>query len=112
MNEHQEQSAFIEWCDAKGQPYSSIYAVPNGGHRHIMTAVRLKKEGQRAGVPDLFLPLPNGKFHGLFIEMKTKTGRLTDKQLYWFDLLMLRGYKCVMCRGCDEAIKTITEYVG
>ena len=48
-----------------------MYAIPNGGKRHIHTAVVLKQTGVKSGVPDIFLPVRRGK-HGLFIEMKRK----------------------------------------
>ena len=52
-------------------------------------------------------------FCGLAIEMKReKGGVVSDEQQAWIDGLNNAGYKAVVCRGYDEAIKTITEYLG
>ena len=41
-----------------------LFAIPNGGARHIGTAIKLKSEGVTAGVSDLFLMIPSGQKHG------------------------------------------------
>ena len=52
-------------------------------------------------------------YWGLAIEMKReKGGVVSDEQQAWIDGLNNSGYKAVVCRGYDEAIKTITEYLG
>jgi hypothetical protein len=45
------------------------HAIPNSGRRACGTAVKLKKDRVRPGVPDLFLPAAIGGFHGLYVEM-------------------------------------------
>lgn len=67
------------------------FAVPNGGHRHIRTAAKLKAEGVRRGVPDLCFVLPGGRFAGL--ELKAKHGRLSDDQKAFRDhVTSLQGW--------------------
>ena len=46
-----------------------IFAIPNGGKRHIGTARKLKAEGVRSGVPDIFLACPRMPydFHDLIV---------------------------------------------
>lgn len=109
--EHKEQKALIEWCDRMGPPESLIFAIPNGGHRHVAVAAKLKAEGVRAGIPDLFLPIPNNYFHGLFIEMKTKTGRPTQAQADRVAQLNKHGYCAVVCYGWDSARARIKDYL-
>lgn len=111
MSEHDEQKALIDWCDCMGEPYSKIYAIPNGGHRHKAIAGKLKAEGVRPGVPDLKLPIPNDRYHGLYIELKTKQGRVTDRQAHRIAQLNEDGYLAVACHGWDAARKLITDYV-
>lgn len=57
------------------------FAVPNGGYRHMHTAMKLKAEGVCPGVPDLVFVLPGGRFGGL--ELKAEKGRLSDDQKNW-----------------------------
>ena len=103
----------MRWFDAtyphlKGR----IFAIPNGGSRHKVEAMRLKMEGVRAGVPDLFLPIAaNGK-HGLFIEMKrSKGGRLSPQQHDWLAYLSGADYQAHCCAGFDEASACIVSYL-
>ena len=110
--EHQHQVAVIKWFDLQ---YPSLrgrlYASPNGGHRYKSVAVKLKAEGVRSGIPDLTLPVPNGGYHGMFIEMKTPKGRVTDTQKDWIDFLNAYGYYAVVCFGSDQARAEIKAYL-
>ena len=72
----------------------------------------MKAEGVSAGVPDICIPVPNKKYHGLYIEMKRqKGGRVSEKQKEWIDRLNSLGYLVVVCRGFDEAREVIEEYI-
>jgi hypothetical protein len=73
-------------------------------------ANKLKAEGVRAGVPDVFLAVPSGGYHGLFIEMKTSKGRISDSQVAWFNKLESVGYRCVLCWSWQDAVTAIEEY--
>jgi len=78
MSEHQEQCALMRMCRLHERKYPGlelIHSIPNGGARHIAVAAKLRAEGVRAGVPDIFLPVPRGSAHGLYIELKRKGGR-------------------------------------
>jgi len=73
--EHQIQVACVRWFRLQYSKLSlNLFAVPNGGRRDKVTAGKLKAEGVVAGVADLLLLVPSGCFHGLAIEMKTRTG--------------------------------------
>ena len=63
-----------------------------------------------SGVPDLFLPVPIGAYHGLFIEMKSDKGRLSENQQWFLNKVELLGYKIAVCYSANEAIKTIENY--
>jgi len=108
--EHQIQSAFFKWWDMN---YRSplAWAVPNGGFRHITTAIKLKLEGVRPGIPDVFISIPKGKWSGLFLEFKTKTGTLTKPQKFYLDALSKAGYQTAVVRSVDEAISVVHEYM-
>lgn len=43
-----------------------MYHVPNGGKRDAATAVALKRQGVKAGVPDIMLPAARAGYHGLY----------------------------------------------
>lgn len=79
--------------------------------------------GTKAGFPDLFVFVPKGGYHGLFIELKTpkgktadgktrRAGEVSDNQEMMIELLSSQGYKAVVCYGYDEAVQAIKEYLG
>ena len=111
ISEHQEQVMLITWFRMQYKQYRlHLWAIPNGGSRHIVTAVNLKAEGVLAGVSDLFLMIPKGEYHGMFIEMKAKTGSVSDKQKEFMAAASSMNYLAVVCYGFDEAKTAITKY--
>ena len=114
MSEHDEQVALFQRIKLLANKYPELhllFAIPNGGHRHLAVAKKLKAEGVKAGVPDLCLPVPKGQFHGLWIEMKVKPNRTTQSQRKWLTALHEQGYKTKVCYGQDEAWDCIMEYL-
>ena len=109
-SEHQEQAAVVQWMCLQF-PGLSVFAIPNGGHRHKATAARLKAEGVRPGLPDLMIPVPwNGK-HGLFVEMKRqKGGQVSAAQHEVIATLRAWGYAVEVCPGFEAAKAAIEEY--
>lgn len=115
QEEHEEQRTLMQWwalySKSKGLSECLLFAIPNGGFRHISVAMKLKQEGVRAGVPDLFLALPRGNYHGLFIEMKkAKGGRVSDSQNAVMTSLVRQGYACAVCHGWTAARLQIERY--
>jgi len=110
MTEHQEQVALIKWFRVQ-HPKLIMFAIPNGGARHIVTAMNLKAEGVLSGVSDLFLMKATSKYHGMFIEMKTKKGKLSPVQKYFIEQAELQGYKAIVTHGFEEAQAGIQNYL-
>lgn len=110
------QRQVLQWSKHKrygGEAlFDHIVHVPNGGHRHIATAKRMKAQGVKAGYPDLLIDIPAGGYHGLRIELKRdKGGRLSDLQKTWLDRLTEQGYRAVVCAGFDATINEIKTYL-
>lgn len=115
--EHSEQVNLMKWwalaCHSFGLDERTLFAIPNGGERNVIVARRMKDEGVRAGVPDLFLAWSDRKYGGLFIELKKpKGGRVSDVQKLYIELLNESGYKAVVCNGWEAAKQAITDYLG
>lgn len=115
--EHTEQVNLMKWwslaCHKYGLDERVLFAIPNGGERNIIVAARLKAEGVRSGVPDLFLACCRNGYNGLFIEMKkTKGGRVSDNQKCYMDILKSSGYAAVVCHGWNEARQAIESYLS
>lgn len=114
--EHSEQVNLIQWwalqCKRFGIHEQLLFAIPNGGQRNIITAKRMKDEGVRAGIPDLFLAVPRGRFHGLFVEMKKpRGGVVSDAQKACMEMLSSNDYCVAVCRGFIDAQEAIKGYL-
>ena len=113
--EEQEQAAVMEWAMLMEKQYPELRLmmhIPNGGLRSKAEAVRFKRIGVKAGVPDLFLPVARGGFHGLWVEMKRqKGGRLSDEQKAWIDALTAEHYLAVRADGAEQACDVIYKYL-
>jgi hypothetical protein len=111
-SEHDEQVVVVRWFDlCFPQLAGLLFAIPNGGHRHIAVAGKLKAEGVRPGVSDLMLPIARYGFHGLFIEMKSLKGSPSSSQLEFMERVTEQGYLAACCKGADAAMDTIKSYL-
>lgn len=113
-SEAEEQELLIKWAGANRGKYPALHRlfhIPNGGQRHPAEATHLKKMGVKAGVPDLFLPFPCNGFHGLWVEMKSLTGRPTALQLDWLEFFRKSGYAAFVCVGFEAARDCIVAYM-
>jgi hypothetical protein len=115
-NESKSQQALITWWAYTWRQYklpceALLFAIPNGGARRIVEAVIMKREGVRKGIPDLFLAVPRGRYHGLFIEMKTTLGRLSPEQKCVGSFLSDGGYCWIVARSTQDAMTIIDRYL-
>lgn len=108
LSEAEEQIQVVEYCELKGIP---IYHIPNERKCSAKAGARLKAQGVKAGVPDLCIPIPNDKYHALYIEMKAKGGKITNQQKQWIELLRSNGNLAVVCYGAKNAIALIELYL-
>lgn len=106
--EEHEQTKVCVYLAKRGLPY---FCIPNGGKRGMLEAMRLKRSGVMAGIPDLMIPVACGKWHGLFLEMKKeKGGIVSESQKYWIEILRGQDYKVEVCHGANHAIDEIAHY--
>lgn len=114
--EAQEQTAVFNWAAVMVRRWPELrllHHIPNGGSRNAREAHNLRMQGVKAGVPDIFLPVARGGWHGLYIEMKRrKGGRLSDEQAAMLEALREQGYCAWVCKGANDAIDLITGYLG
>lgn len=114
--ESTEQTTLIAWANLQSKTIpelARLYAVPNGGSRHMLEAVNLKRQGVKKGIPDLCLPVPRHGRHGLYIELKRTSGSTTSKeQKEWIAYLNGVGYVAVICKGFEEAKAAILDYLN
>lgn len=113
-HEANEQEALFDWARLMRGKYPELdllYHIPNGGSRNRLEAANLKRQGVKAGVPDLCLPVARGKYHGLYIEMKYGKNKTSENQNIWLKALAAQGYAAAVCYGWQEAQELITKYL-
>lgn len=108
--EHQLQVNCVNWFRYQ-YPNVLIMAIPNGGNRNLITAMKLKAEGVVSGVPDLFIPVSNGKYHGMFIEMKYGKNKPSENQIKIMDILLKNGYECKVIYTIEKFIEEVNKYL-
>lgn len=87
-----------------------VLHIPNQRQTSPQHGFMLKRMGVWAGCADLFFPRSNSVKKGLFIELKTLTGKPTDKQIAFLEAMECEGYSTSICYGSEEAIETIKEF--
>ena len=73
-----------------------VFAVPNGGSRHVREAHNLKLQGVTAGVSDLVVLLPKGR--AVFVELKSPdgSGRQSPAQRDFEDTVKALGFEYLL----------------
>ena len=114
QHEAYEQELLFQWAELQAHKYPSLrmmYHIPNGGSRNKLEAYNLKKQGVKAGVPDICLPYPCGGYHSLYIELKYGKNKPTPEQTAWLTALSALGHKTAVCYGWESASKVIINYL-
>ena len=113
--EYEEQVELFEWIEKNKDAYKElefIFATLNGVRLPMGLAMKSKRMGMKAGVPDIIFPIPRGHYHGLFIEMKrTKGGVVSPDQIKWQTFLVNNNYYHQVCRGARQAVEIIMTYL-
>jgi hypothetical protein len=113
--EHDAQVALFRWAEMMSGKYPALkllFAIPNGRHRHIAVAKKLKAEGVKSGVPDIFLLYASNGYHGFFIEMKSSKGKISTEQQWWANKIGENGYAHSLCFSWMAAANMIMDYLG
>ncbi len=119
--EDDHQAAYFKWVRLMEQSdsrYSNIIAIPNGGRRDVREAARMKVGGVKAGVSDVFVSVPCGGFHGLWMELKRprvkhqQAPAVSAAQKAWQAQQSALGYAVAVCFGWESARLITEQYLG
>ena len=105
------QKGCVRWL-ALQHPKCVFWANTIESKSSVITAAKHKAMGQKAGVPDLFIAEPSGYYCGLFIEFKSKTGRVRKEQQVMLDDLTERKYSCHVVRTFEHFMEIVTKYLN
>lgn len=108
-----------------------LHAIKNQGHGDAIRGGRSRAEGVKAGVFDVFLPVPVDLTHrmirleplttfkpysvtcGLYVELKKPGKHKTSPEQLVFQAYAQRvGYSAVVCVGWEAARDAILRYLG
>lgn len=106
QEEFDAQALFFDWFK-QSYPDVLMFMSLNGIRMNIGQAMKAKRSGMMKGVPDLEVP-----GWRLFIEMKKEKGGSNKRhQKIVQQYLIANGYTVMVCRGYDDAVKDIEEFV-
>lgn len=115
-SEATEQEMLFQWAQyasAMHPELNTLYHIANEGGMGARRGYNRQKQGVKAGVPDICLPVPKGKYGALYIELKRRSGgHVSDAQKRWIAMLNHQGNRAVVCKGFDEAREEIERYLG
>lgn len=107
------QSAFFDRCALRAVTdprWACIFAIPNGAHKSYAQAAKFQREGLKKGVPDTFVAVAAGKYHGFFIEFKRPGEKCSPEQNDWLGRMDRNGYYCAVMFDAEEAEKLVDWY--
>lgn len=106
QDEFDAQVLFFDWFK-QSYPDVLMFMSLNGMKMNIGQAMKAKRSGMMKGVPDLEVP-----GWRLFIEMKKENGGVNkphQKKIQQY--LIANGYTVMVCRGYEDAVNDIEEFV-
>lgn len=116
MRETRHQINVIKWSQqpsirSRWPELKLLYHIPNETDGGASRVAIDKAMGVRKGVPDLCLPVARGKYHGLYIELKSETGKTSMEQDWWGEQLLGQGYFWEVCHGWRSAVRVLEWYM-
>ena len=114
MSEHDDQLTVFEYAHGFGGNLDNrlrmLHVIANGAWKGTGKMEAGMKES--AGIPDMMLPVAIPPFHGLYIELKVKSGRVSARQRKWIKALRQQGYAAEVCYGATDAILALDQYLS
>lgn len=113
--EHDIQCAFFQMVrlhEERHPVLKMVFAIPNAGAgAQRGQAGKMKAEGVRAGIPDIFCAVPVGIDSGWWCEFKRPKAKLRPEQKEMGEQLLVRGYSVCICYSAEEAWLRLRDYL-
>lgn len=106
LTEDQLQTQIVGYLTWALTDDAMFFAIPNGGSRHRLEAINLKRTGTTAGIPDLEV-LHRGR--ALFLELKAARGSLSDSQKFTIPRIEQAGCPVAVCRSLADVQTFLAE---
>ena len=86
----------------KQAPLCRLAGIPNGAQRTIWAAMKAKQEGMTPGFADCIVQWPGGGI--AFVELKTRTGTLSEQQHIWMNWQSQAGFNVGVFRSVSSCL--------
>lgn len=108
MRQRPEEALQMAVMTAIGRLAPNVYAfaIPNGGLRSKLEAIRFKAMGVKRGIPDLALILSDGST--AYVELKAGKGKLRPEQKVFANFCLDRCIKWALIDDISQ-VKTVLE---
>lgn len=103
-----QQIIVMEWV--RNRTNLPVIHVANQRQTSPQHGMLLKRMGVRPGVSDMFFPRSGLTAKGLWVELKTKTGKMTPLQIDFLEQMIEEGYAAEVAYGAEEAITKIKKF--
>jgi len=108
MRSHEEDTLQIQVFEYLNIMSIFAFHPKNSGKKSIQSAVRDKKLGVKAGVPDIVIIGFDGVTR--YIELKTNKGSLNENQKDFKAFCLLNNIPYSLCRSLDDVIIVLKEW--
>jgi hypothetical protein len=108
QEEHRLQVAICKWLDLTQE--FPFFAIPNGGQRSLLVGIKLKMEGVKSGVADMFWMLSNENWKGLFVEVKIAKGVQSPNQKEFQKIAIEHKYYYAIVRSIEDCQELLKKY--
>lgn len=106
------QLAVVCWLRCAYPGIITDSSLLQGNINNVGLSIKANDMGYTPGFPDLFIFIPKGGFHGLFMELKNGSkGRVSDNQREIMDELIKHGYAGGVVRTFEAAKLMVTNYM-
>lgn len=112
-SEAEEAKALCKYMQLKHpQVYEHMLHIKNEGKCSLRAGFQANLIGRKKGVPDYFIAIPIGRYHGFWLELKAGKNKPTKDQKVWLGRLAKQDYACVVAWGWEAAAQCIEQYIN
>ena len=104
------QIDLVAWM-RKEYPGMLFTSTQAGDRRSKLAAIMMKRMGYTNGTPDLLIFEPRANYCGLFLELKSPDGRLSDDQRVWAQKARDTGYLYHPAFRLEEVKSVVKQYL-
>lgn len=102
----------VKWLNSNvcGLTYAKL--LPINAINNINRITKKQKAlGISAGLPDVFLPIPNKHYHGFCFWFKGGKGKINSADNVTMTIMKYYGYECSAIKNIDQFKRVVSSYL-